>query len=214
MGADAFSDRNVIVVSFAEDDRAFDALTKLKELDSQRQVAIDGVAIVSRRDDGHIEVKDEVDDDSMIGTASGGLVGLLVGILGGPLGVLLGGATGLLIGSLFDLTDADDTDSVLSDVSRTVQVGRTALLAQVGEQSPDVVDTAMSRLTGTVVRRPVYEIEAEIAAAQEAQRAAKKEARKALRKARHEKNRAEVDAKVDELKSKLHRDKKPATTGA
>jgi len=214
MGADAFSDRNVIVVSFAEDDRAFDALTKLKELESQGQVAIDGVTVVTRGEDGQIHVKDEVDDDSMIGTASGGLVGLLIGILGGPLGVLLGGATGLLVGSLFDLDDADDTDSVLSDVSRNVQVGRTAMLAQVGEQSTEVVDTAMSRLGGTVLRRPVYEIEDEIAAAQDAQREAKKEARKALRKARHEKNRAEVQAKIDELKSKLHHDKKPATTGA
>jgi len=214
MGADVFSDRNVIVVSFAEDDRAFDALTKLTELESQGQVGIDGVTVATRGEDGQIRVKDEVDDDSMIGTASGGLVGLLIGILGGPLGVLLGGATGLLVGSLFDLADADDTDSVLSDVSRNVQVGRTALLAQVGEQSPAVVDTAMSRLGGTTLRRPVYEVEAEIAAAQEAQREAKKEARKALRKARHEKNRAEVQAKVDELKAKLHHDKKPAATGA
>jgi len=71
-----------------------------------------------------------VADEGFIGTASGGLVGLLIGILGGPLGVLLGGTTGIAVGSLFDLDDADETDSVLSDVSKTVQPGRTSVLAQ------------------------------------------------------------------------------------
>ena len=214
MSTNGFSPDNVIVVGFADDDRAYEAMTTLNELASQGQIGLAEAAVVTRDDDGHIEVKDQTANARFAGTASGGLVGLLIGILGGPLGVLIGGATGLAVGSLFDLADADDTDSVLSDVSRNVQVGRTALLAQVGEQSPAVVDTAMSRLGGTTLRRPVYEVEAEIAAAQEAQREAKKEARKALRKARHEKNRAEVQAKVDELKAKLHHDKKPAATGA
>ena len=149
-----------------------------------------------------------------MGTASGGLIGLLIGILGGPLGVLLGGATGLLLGSLYDLDDADTTESALGEVSKSVQVGRNSLLAQVVEQSPEVLDTAMAQVGGTVVRRPVYEIEDEIARAQEAQRDAKKQANAKLREARHEKTRAQAHAKVEELKSKLHRDRKPATTGS
>ena len=51
-----------------------------------------------------------------------------------------------------------------------------------------------------------------IARAQEAQRDAKNAARAKLREARHEKNREEAQAKVEELKAKLHREKKPATT--
>ena len=214
MADEAFSPENVIVVGFAQDDKAYDALTTLKQLDAQGQIDVKEVAVVVRGDDGHIEIKDQVGDEALVGTASGGLVGLLVGILGGPLGVLLGGATGLLAGSLYDLADADDTDEVLSELSKTVQVGHTAVLAQVMEQSPEVVDTAMARLSGTVVRRSVYEVEAEIAAAQEAQREAKREARKKLRTARHEKNREEAHAKVEALKAKLHHDKKPATTSA
>jgi uncharacterized membrane protein len=176
----------------------------LRELGSQGQIKVVEAAVVTRGDDGHIQTKDQVGDDNLAGTASGGIVGLLIGILGGPFGVLLGGATGLLIGSLYDMTDADDTDSVLSEVSKTVKAGRNAVLAQVVEQSPEVVDTAMARLSGTVVRRPVYEVESEIAAAQEAQREAKKAARKKLRDARHEKRQEEAHAKVQELKAKLH----------
>jgi uncharacterized membrane protein len=207
-----FSRGNVVVVSFAEDSKAFEALATLKQLDAQGQVDVVDVAVVTRDDDGRVRVKDEAADDSAVGTASGGLIGVLVGILGGPLGVLIGGATGLLLGSLYDVVDADDTDSILSQASKSVQVGRTTLLAQLVEPSTEVVDSAMASLTGTVVRRPIFEVEDEIARAQEAQRDAKNAARAKLREARHEKNREEAQAKVEELKAKLHREKKPATT--
>jgi uncharacterized membrane protein len=214
MGANEFVNENVIAVSFAEDSKAYEALTTLKELGAQGQINVEQVAVVSRDDDGHIEVKDQVGDESLAGTASGGLVGVLVGILGGPFGVLLGGATGLFVGSLFDLADAEESDSVLTEISKTAQVGHTALLAHVIEPSAEVVDAAMAKLSGTVLRRPVYEVEAEIAEAQEAQREAKKQARKQLRDARFKKNRDEAHEKVEELKAKLHGDRKTATTSS
>jgi hypothetical protein len=57
------------------------------------------------------------------------------------------------------------------------------------------------------MRRPVVDVEEEIAAAQEVQRKAKREARKELHKARVEKSKEDAHAKVEELKSKLHRTK-------
>jgi uncharacterized membrane protein len=211
---DAISPDKVVVVSFSDDSHAFEALATVKQLDGQGQIDLIAAAVVTRDPDGRVEVKDEAGGDSFAGTASGGLIGLLIGILGGPLGILIGGATGLLLGSLYDLDDADTTDSALSQVSKTVRVGHNSLLAQVVEQSPDVLDTAMDRLSGTVVRRPVYEIEDEIARAQEAQREAKKQARAKLRDARVDKHRDEAHAKVEELKAKLHHDRKPATTAS
>ncbi len=199
-----FTPENVVVVNFTDDTSAYQALTNLKELDSQGQIKVVEAAVVTRGDDGQIQINDQVGDESLAGTASGGIVGLLIGVLGGPFGVLLGGATGLLIGSLYDIADADDTDSVLSEVSKTVQAGRNAVLAEVVEQSPEVVDTAMTRLSGTILRRSVYEVEAEIAAAQETQLEAKREARKKLREARHDKRQQDAHAKVQELKAKLH----------
>jgi uncharacterized membrane protein len=213
MSTNGFSPDNVIVVGFADDERAYEAMTTLNDLASQGQIGLAEAAVVIRDDDGHIDVKDQVAHDDWAGTASGGLVGLLIGILGGPLGVLLGGATGLAAGSLFDLADAEDTDTALTRVSQTVKVGRTSLLAQVVEQSPEVVDSAMARLSGTVVRRSVADVEAELAAAEEAQREAKRKARAELRKARHDKRQEEAHAKVEELKAKLHPDHK-APAGA
>jgi uncharacterized membrane protein len=207
MDPDYFSPDNVLVVTFGEDPEndknAFQALTDLKQLDSQDQIKIAGAAVVTRDLDGRVDVKSDVGDDPYVGTASGGMIGLLVGIIGGPLGVLLGGATGVLVGSLFDIDDVDRTESVLSEISKQVQPTRTAVLAQVTEQSPEVIDSAMTRLGGEVMRRRAVDVEEEIAAAQEAQRKAKREARKELQKSRVEKSKENAHAKVEELKSKL-----------
>jgi uncharacterized membrane protein len=213
MSPDYFSPDNVLVVTFGEDpkndENAYQALTDLKQLDSQDQIKIAGAAVVSRDAEGHVEVKSDVGDESYMGTASGGVIGLLIGIIGGPLGMLLGGTYGALVGSLFDVDDADTTESVLGEVSKQVQ--RMALLAQVTEQSPEVIDAAMAKLGGDVMRRPVVEVEEEIAAAQEAQRKAKREARKELQQAHVEKTKEDAHAKVEELKSKLHRPKAGAS---
>jgi len=197
--------QNVITVNFGDDADAYKALTLLKELDDQDQVELVGAAVVVRGEDGQLQIKDDVDDTDLEGAASGGIIGLLVGILGGPLGVLVGGLTGLMVGSLFDADDADDTESVLSDISRAVRPGRTALLAELDEPSAEIVDTAMTPLGGSVLRRPLEQVEAEIAAAEDAQKAAAKEARKQLREQRREQTKEKIKAKIEALKAKLHR---------
>ena len=157
--------------------------------------------------DGRVDVKSEVGNDFYMGIASGGTIGLLLGILGGPLGMLLGGTYGALAGSLFDIDDVVTTESVLGEISKQVRPTRTAVIAQVTEQSPQVIDTAMTRLGGEVTRRPVFEVEQEIAVAQDAQRQAEREAGKELRKARAEQTKADAHAKVEQIKAKLQRTK-------
>jgi uncharacterized membrane protein len=211
MSSTTYSPDNVLAVTFGDDPEndknAYQALTDLKQLDSQGQIKIAAAAVITRDPDGRVEVKSQVGDNPYGGTATGGLIGLLIGIIGGPLGVLLGGSYGLLVGSLFDIDDVETTESVLGDISKQVQPSRTALLAEVTEQSPEVIDTAMAHLGGEVMRRPVADVEEEIAAAEEAQRKAKREARKELQKARVEKTKTDAHAKVEELKAKLHRPK-------
>jgi uncharacterized membrane protein len=202
---------NVLAMNFTDDGNAYEALTTLKELDGQGQVSVEGAAVVLRQEDGSIAIKDEVGDIGYEGAATGGVIGLIVGILGGPIGVLIGGATGVLVGSLFDLDDLDEIESVLGEMSRTVRPGHLAVLAVVDEQSPEVIDAAILRLNGVVLRLPLADVEAEIAAAEEAQRIAKKEARKALREARREERKEKIQAKLAELKSKLHIDR-PVTS--
>jgi uncharacterized membrane protein len=205
---------NVIAVSFDDDHQAYHALTLLKELDSQKRVGVPEAVVVVRGEDGQLVEKDGTGSEYPAGTATGGLMGLLLGIIGGPFGVLIGGATGLMVGSLYDLADYEETDSALGAISSSVQVGRTALLAVVDEQTPEVVDAAMSGVGGTVLRRPVAEVEAEIAVAEEAERKAKREARKELIRSSHEHDRAAAKAKVEALKAKVHRRRSSSAVGA
>ena len=214
MTDDLSDNQNVIVVNFSDDAKAYEAISTLKQLDSQGQLDLAAAAVVARDEDGQVEMKDDVANAAYAGTVGGGLVGLLIGIIGGPLGILIGGATGVLAGSLFDMSDDDDTESALSGVSKWVRAGRTALLAEVTEQSTEIVDTAMRSLGGEVLRRSATDVEAEVAAADEAQHKAKREARKHLLEARHQKDKEEIRAKLEELKAKLHLNKKAAATTA
>ena len=83
-----YASGTVIAVSFEDDRNAYEALTLLKELDSQGQIDVMGAAIVTREEDGQLVIKDEVNDDDWPGMAGGGVIGLLIGV-GGPLGVLI-----------------------------------------------------------------------------------------------------------------------------
>jgi uncharacterized membrane protein len=212
MPDDKYIANNVIAVSFPEEAYAYQALARLKELASQDSIGVRGAAVVAREQDGKITIKDEIGGDGSEDTVGGGLLGLLVGVLGGPLGVLLGGATGLLVGSLFDGDDDDNTRSVLADISKSIRVGPSGLLAEVSEPAPEAVDAVMAHLNGTVVRRSAADVELEVAAAEDAQREAKQKARQELREARHKKHKDEVDAKVAELKAKLPGHKQVAGT--
>jgi uncharacterized membrane protein len=144
---EAFSNDNLLVITFGpdpnNDPNAYQALTNLKDLDTQGQVQVVEAAVVERGLDGQVTVKSDVGNEGYIGTATGGVVGVVIGVLGGPLGVLIGGATGLVAGALFDEEDDEDTESVLTDISKQVHPTRTAVLAQVSEPSPEVIDTAM-----------------------------------------------------------------------
>lgn len=212
MQNEQFSSENVLVITFGEDpsndSNAYLALTDLKELDLTHQIKLTGGTVVARGADGRVDVKAEIDQDpSYEGTATGGLVGLLVGIIGGPLGMLFGGTTGLVVGSLFDMDDDEETVSLIGELSNQVQVGRTALVAEVIEPSHEVINVTMARLGGEVLRRPAADVQAEIAVAQEAQREARHEADKQLRSAHREQRKQEVQAKVADLESKFHRPK-------
>jgi uncharacterized membrane protein len=208
---DAYS---MIAVSFEDDRDAYNALTLLKDLDSQQRVGVDEAVVVVRGEDGQVFEKDRTESTFLPGTAGGGLIGLLIGIIGGPLGMLIGGAGGLYAGALFDLHDVDESESALAEISRSVKLGRTALLAVVTEQTPEVIDAAMTGVGGTVQRRSRADVEAEVAAAEKAQRKAKWEARKELVRGRHEHNNAAIQAKIEEMKNKLHRNQKTPAASA
>ncbi len=215
MTTTSLNENNVIAVSFADDDSAYAGLARLKQLDADGQIELLGAAVVERGADGSVTTKDTAGKEQWDGTATGGLIGLLVGILGGPFGVLIGGATGVLVGSLFDLEDTEGTESVLAALSQEIRPGHDTLLVELREPGDhQVVDGVIESRSGSVLRRSVVDVEAEIAAAEKAQHEASKKARRELRHEREEEHKEHVSAKVAELKAKLprHHERVPSGT--
>jgi uncharacterized membrane protein len=197
-------DENVIVTTFSEESRAYEALARLKELAGEDQIDLHDGAVVERAQDGTLHLRDESgNEDEGLATLTGGTIGLLIGILAGPFGVLLGGAVGLLAGAIVDAEDDDETDSVLEHISRSIGNGETALIADVSESGPAPVDGAMATLDGRVMRYARKDVEAEIAGAEEAAHKARVKARKELHHQRREATVEKVQAKLRELRERL-----------
>ena len=98
------------------------------------------------------------------------------------------------------MDDADRAESVLSTMARAIEPTKTGLIAHVTESAVEVVDSEMGRLGGEVVRRPVVDVEAEIAAAEDAARAAEEEAQRKLGEERKAERKEKVQEKVESLK--------------
>src|SRR3954452_1925622 len=197
-------DENVIVTTFSEDSRAYEALARLKELAAGDQIDLHDGAVVARAGDGTLHLHDETgNEDDGLATLTGGTIGLLIGILAGPLGVLLGGALGVLAGAIVDAEDDDETDSVLEHISRSIGIGETAVLADLDESGTTAVDAVMAALDGSTTRYARRDVEAEIAGAEEAAHKARVKARKELHHQRREATVEKVQAKLRELRERL-----------
>ncbi|MVU77169.1 DUF1269 domain-containing protein [Nocardia sp. ET3-3] len=174
-------EENTALITFADDSRINAGINAIELAATNGNLELRSAAVLSRTPDGRFELRDGADDFEGLATVGGGLAGSLVGVLGGPLGVLLGGSLGALTGGVGDAARADESDGAIELFSRYVQPGRTALLIELVEYTPEVLDRAIADLGGWVYREPTVVVEAELQAADEAARAAEKEARKKLR---------------------------------
>ena len=189
---------NLIVVTFEDDSKAYEALSKLKQSNAAGRVAVRSAAVLERDAEGRLNIPESGDAVLGSGIAAGGLIGLLVGILGGPVGVVLGFGTGMLAGSAFDIERAERESGVLAQVAGSLPVGQTALVAEVDEYAVEVIDGDMRALGGTVTRTPAAEVLAALEAAEKAAQAAEREARRVMREERKQ----EAKAKLDEIEAK------------
>ena len=193
-------DQNVVILSFAEESKTYQALSELKALAAEQRVQLVNAAVVQRDGSGQLRIKDGASDGATAtGPVTGTLVGALVGLLAGPLGVLLGSASGALIGSAVSIDKAQDRLSVLDQMMQAMPGGSTSLIATVGEYANEVVNGLAERLGGTVLRRPLSAVQAEVDAQSEAHAAAAKEARRVLREKQSDEWRDKFDNWKDEL---------------
>src|SRR3954447_25844257 len=93
-------DDNVVVVAFADQSKAYEALSQLRRAGDEGRVELRSAVPLEPGADGGGRVPEGDDSASGVAVAGGGLIGMLIGVLGGPLGMLLGGSTGVLAGGV------------------------------------------------------------------------------------------------------------------
>ncbi|GBR49526.1 DUF1269 domain-containing protein [Gluconobacter roseus] len=175
-------DTNILVLSFTEQSKAFQAFSELRERAADQKLVVINEAVVERGTTGNITIHDNwANGSSGEQVLNGTLLGSLVGLLLGPLGVLLGASMGALVGSSLSVEDAAIRSSLLAQIASVIPVGTTAVIATVQEYVPQVVDDLAASLGASLVlRRPIEAVEREVLAQQKAQAAAAAEAERVL----------------------------------
>jgi uncharacterized membrane protein len=191
-----------VAIRFPQNSTTYEALSKLS---SATGFEIRSAAIVERDKDGHLHVPEGGDTTAGTGIAGGSLLGMLVGVLGGPVGMLLGLGVGASAGALYDADRLDTGDEAIEQFGAQVPAGRNALLAETVEDTAEPLDRFVSEMGGTIVRRPVDEVVAELEAQQAAAEEAEKAARKAIRDQKRQERKETAQQRVEALRSRFHK---------
>lgn len=192
----------MLVVVFESEKQAYEGYRALCELDMEGAVSIHSECLISKKADGTLAVH-EGDGDFPIRTIGGTALGSLIGLLGGPVGFSIGATTGAFAGFLGDLRIAGVDGDFLDEVSKALQPGMSAVVADLSEEWVTPVDTRMEELQGVVVRTTRAGVEQEQIAREEANLRAEI----AQLQAEHAKAKAErkqrLQSMADQLNAKL-----------
>jgi uncharacterized membrane protein len=145
----------LIVLAFDNEDGALQMRDRLLDIQKQRMLQLADAAIVVRRQDGKVKVK-QLTDLVGSGAFGGAFWGLLIGLLFAVpwLGLAVGAAAGAAIGGL---TDYGVDDKFIKKVGNTIQPGHSALfllihtgdlatwLDKLKEFEPTVLQTSLSQ---------------------------------------------------------------------
>jgi uncharacterized membrane protein len=115
----------LVVLAFDNEDGAFQVRDKLLDYQKNRSLQLADAAVVIRREDGKVKVK-QLSELVGSGAFGGAFWGLLVGLLFAVplLGLAAGAAAGALVGSL---TDYGVDDKFIKEVGNTIEPGHSAL---------------------------------------------------------------------------------------
>ena len=117
----------------------------------------------------------------------------------------LGWGAGAASGALYDADRLDTGDEAIEQFGALVPTGGNALLAETVEDTTEPLDTFVAQLGGTIVRRPLDEVVAELEAQQAAAEEAEKAARKAIREQKKQEHKETRQQRVDALKTKFRK---------
>lgn len=143
------------MIVFDDESKAYEGSWILQELDNEGRTNLYAMEVISRDANGKVEVKQPCEM---------GPIGVGISLLTWSLFRLINGENRLDLntetfsGALYDLAKCGVGEDFLCEVARSMQPGKTAVLAEVWEEGVLLVDTRMEKLNGIVFRRIRREI--------------------------------------------------------
>ena len=141
---------DLIVLAFDNEKGAFQMRDKLFQLQKQHLIQLADAAVVVRKPDGKVKVKQAV---SLVGAGAlgGAFWGMLIGIIFWMpwLGMAIGAATGALSGKFSDI---GVDDSFIKEVGATIEPGNSALFLLVVSATEDKVLDELKDYNATVLK--------------------------------------------------------------
>ena len=140
----------LVVVAFDNETGAAEMRDALVELQKQGLVTLDDAAVVVRRADGKVKVKQAV---NLVGSGAlgGAFWGMLIGLLFWMpwLGMAVGALSGALGGALGDY---GVDDGFVKEVAATIRPGHSALFLLIREATPDRLVDALKQFNGKIMQ--------------------------------------------------------------
>ena len=141
---------DLVVLAFKTEDGALQMRDKLMALQKQQLIALEDAAVVIRRQDGKVKVKQAV---SLVGSGAlgGAFWGMLIGLLFFmPWLGMAAGALGGAIGGKF--TDIGVDDKFIKEVGNTIEPGNSALFLLVASATTDKLADELKGTEATVIQ--------------------------------------------------------------
>jgi uncharacterized membrane protein len=139
-----------LVLKYHAPDTAAAVRATIHDLSKQGLVKLDDAAMVSRGEDGKLDVHNEIDRGVKWGALIGGGIGLLVAGIFAPLaGVAVGALAGAGIGAT---TDMGLSKNYVKEVGEGLEPGQSALFMIVREGNADAVLAGLRQHPGEVLQ--------------------------------------------------------------
>jgi uncharacterized membrane protein len=146
---------DLIVFAFETEDGAGQMRDKLISLQKQQLIELEDAAVVIRKQDGKVKVK-QVASLAGAGALGGAFWGMLIGLLfWAPwLGLAIGAVTGAVAGGL---TDIGVDDKFIKEVGNQIEPGHSALFILVRKATGDKVIEQVKEFNPTVLQTSLSE---------------------------------------------------------
>ncbi len=143
---------SLLIAKFEDESSARNAMKKLDDLALNGEIDLYERTLIRKTPDGRSELFRESGSAGWQ-TISGALLGSLVGLPAGPVGFVIGLASGAVVGSaLSDREQHDFGEEILGTVESDIPPGTVAIVAQVGERGPELVDSILTRFNAVHFR--------------------------------------------------------------